>query len=162
MSIFFNASEILQFAIRIEENGEKFYRYAVRIAEDENTKKIFNYLADEEINHKKIFEDLLSRIEKHEPVESYPGEYFAYLRAYVDENVFTNDMLNKEISRVKNTLSAISFGIQRELDSILYYHEVKTFVPKSQHDLIDKIIGEERKHFLKLSQLRKKYQGSTP
>lgn len=162
MSIFFNASEILQFAIRIEENGEKFYRYAVRIAEDENTKKIFNYLADEEINHKKIFEDLLSRIEKHEPVESYPGEYFAYLRAYVDENVFTNDMLNKEISRVKNTLSAINFGIQRELDSILYYHEVKTFVPKSQHDLIDKIIGEERKHFSKLSQLRKKYQGSTP
>jgi len=157
MSIFFDASEIFQFAIRIEENGEKFYRYAVRIAEDDDAKEIFDYLADEEIHHKKTFEDLLSKIEKHEPLESYPSEYFAYLRAYVDKIIFTNEVLDKEISRVKDTPSAINFGIQRELDSILYFHEIKKFVPKSQHNLIDKIIDEERKHFSKLSELRKRY-----
>jgi len=157
MSIFFDASEIFQFAIRIEENGEKFYRYAVRITEDEDAKEMFDYLADEEINHKKIFENLLSKIGKYKPFESYPGEYFAYLRAYVDRIVFTNKGLDKEISRVKDTLSAINFGIQRELDSILYFHEIKKFVPTSQHNLIDRIIDEERKHFSKLSKLKKRY-----
>jgi len=50
-----------------------------------------------------------------------------------------------------------NFGIQRELDSTLYFHEIKKFVPKSQHNLIDRIIDEERKHFSKLSELRKRY-----
>ena len=89
MSLFFNASEIFQFAIRIEENGEKFYRQAVRIAEDDDAKEIFDYLADEEIKHKRIFEDLLSKMEKYKPFERYPGEYFEYLRAYVDKIIFT-------------------------------------------------------------------------
>ena len=157
MSIFFNASEIFQVAISIEENGEKFYRHAVRITEDDDTKEIFNYLADEEVDHKKTFENLLSKMEKHEPFEDYPGEYFDYLRAYVDKIIFTTEVLDKEISRIKNTLSAINFGIQRELDSILYYHEIKQFVPESQHKLIDKIIDEERNHFSKLTELRKRY-----
>lgn len=156
MSIFFNANEILQFAVRIEENGEKFYRYAARITKDDDTKKIFEYLADEENTHKKKFEDLLLKIEEFQPLESYPGEYLAYLRAYVDNIIFTNEVLDKEISEVKDALVAINFGIQRELDSILYYHEIKKFVPKSQHTLIDKVIDEERKHFSKLSEIRKK------
>ena len=156
MSIFFDASEILQFAIRIEENGEKFYRHAVRIAKDDDAKEIFSYLADEEIEHKKMFEDLHSKTEKYEPFESYPGEYFEYLRSYVDKIIFTNEALDKELSRVSDTISALDFGIQRELDSILYFHEIKKFVPKIQHNLIDKIIDEERKHFSKLSELRKR------
>jgi len=153
----FDVSEIFQFAIRIEENGEKFYRYAAGIAKDKETKKIFDYLADEEVNHRRVFENLVSKITKYEPFESYPGEYFAYLRAYVDNIIFTDEVLEKELSKVKDTPSAISFGIQRELDSILYYHEVKRFVPEDQYTLIDRIIDEERRHFSKLSELKKSY-----
>ena len=156
MSVFFDASEIVRFAVRIEENGEKFYRYAVRITVDEDAKEIFDHLVDEEIKHKKTFEDLLSRIEEYEPLESYPGEYLGYLRSYVDKIIFTDEVLDREISKIKGTSSALDFGIQRELDSILYYHEMKSFVPRSQHNQIDKIIDEERKHFSQLSQLRKK------
>ena len=158
MSLFFDASEIFQFAIKIKENGEKFYRHAVQITRDNDTKEIFNYLANEESDHKKTFETLLSTMEKHEPFEAYPGEYFEYLRAYVDKIIFTNEVLDKEIPRIKDTLSAINYGIQRELDSILYYHEIKNFVPKHQHKLIDKIIDEERNHFSKLTGLRKNYE----
>jgi len=154
MSLFFDINEIFGFAIRIEENGEKFYRYAVRITEDDDVRKMFDYLANEENNHKIIFEEMLSKKEKYEPPESYPGEYLAYLQAYVDNIIFLN--LNKELSAVKDTLSAINFGMQRELESILYYQEIKNFT-KSQHDLIDKIIDEERRHFSKLSELKKRY-----
>ncbi|MCK4352928.1 ferritin family protein [candidate division WOR-3 bacterium] len=151
----FQASEIFQFAIRIEENGEKFYREISKIIKDKEIKSVLNYLADEEAKHRKLFGDMVSKIEKYEPPESYPGEYFAYLRAYVDNIIFTNEMLNKEISQIKDTVSAMNFAIQMELDSILYYEEVKKFVSESQHISINKIIDEERKHFLKLVELKK-------
>jgi len=151
----FDASEIFQFAIKIEENGEKFYRYAAQVTEDAKMKEAFNSLANDEIEHKEIFEEMLSKIKKYEPPEIYPDEYFAYLRAYADDAVFTGEIQENELSAVKDTSSAIKFAIQRELDSILYYQEIKNFVTKDQHDLIDRIIEEERKHFLKLSKFLK-------
>ena len=155
----FEASDILEIAIRIEENGSSFYRYAAQIAEDEKTKKIFTYLADEEDKHKITFKDMLSKIEKHKLPESYPGEYGGYLRDYVDGNiVFTKEALNSELSKIKDTLTALNFAIRCELESILYYHESKRFLSKSQQNFIDKIIDEERGHFERLSEIKKHYK----
>jgi rubrerythrin len=89
MAVSFNASEILQFAIKIEENGEEFYRLMAEKLKKKELKDVFNYLADEEVKHRKIFETMASRVQHYEPPESYPGEYFAYLNAYADEYVFT-------------------------------------------------------------------------
>ena len=72
----FEAKEIFGFAIRIEENGEKFYRFAHDLVSDEETKKIFDYLAEEEIKHKEIFTDLLSGITKDVSFDNYSDEYF--------------------------------------------------------------------------------------
>ncbi|MEA3432530.1 MAG: ferritin family protein [candidate division WOR-3 bacterium] len=151
----FKASEIYQFAIRIEENGEKFYRKMAEKLENANMKKVFTYLADEEVKHKKTFEDMVSKVEKYEPPESYPGEYFAYLRAYADNIIFSQEKLEEEMSKIKGAISAIDFAIQQELDSILYYLEIKNLVLGSQRSLINGIIEEERRHFVKLSGLKK-------
>ncbi len=151
----FKASEIYQFAIRIEENGEKFYRKMAEKLKNANMKKVFTYLADEEVKHKKTFEDMVSKVEKYEPPESYPGEYFSYLRAYTDNIIFSQEKLEEEMSKIKDAISAIDFAIQQELDSILYYLEMKNLVLGSQRSLIDGIIEEERRHFVKLSGLKK-------
>jgi rubrerythrin len=154
----FEAADIFQFAIRIEENGEIFYHRAALIADDKNIADIFNHLADEEIIHKRIFQDLLSKVDVHRQPESYKGEYIAYLRDYIDNKaVFTKEVKDSELSNVHDTLSAINFAMQRELDSVLYYQEIKQFVPEKQHGLIDKIIEEEREHFSKLSTIKKSY-----
>jgi len=156
--VFFNASEIFQFAVRIEENGEIFYRKVAGLSDDANLKNLFTFLADEEVKHKQIFGELLSKIEKYEPSETYPGEYFAYLKAYADQIIFSS-MIDNELDEKMNPVSAVEFGIRRELDSILYYLEVKKVVPETQQHLIDTIIDEERSHFLKLSNLKKTLQG---
>jgi rubrerythrin len=154
MSRFFDVSEIGQFAVKIEENGEKFYRYAAQIAKDASVKQMFEYLADEENNHKVTFQKILLTIKEYEPLETYSGEYGLYLKAYIDNIIFSN--LDEERSRVQDALSAINFGMQRELESILYYQEIKNFM-KNQQEVIDTIIEEERKHFSTLSELKKKY-----
>jgi len=150
MSVF-EPSEVFQFAIRIEEGGEKFYREMAKKIEDAGVKSLFTALADEEVKHKKTYEGMVSKIEEYEPFESYPGEYFSYLRAYADNIIFTPKKMEEEMAKIKDAPAALKFAIDRELDSILYYQEVKNLVPKSQRGLIDKIIEEERRHFIKLN-----------
>ncbi len=154
MAIFFDVSEIYQFAINIEENGEKFYRKVASKLKEPKIKEIFLFLADEEGEHKKIFMKLLESIKNYEPVETYPGEYFAYLKAYSQELIFPQ-MIERELDKSITPIDAINFGIRRELESILYYIEVKNFVQETQHSQLDKIIEQERQHFIKLSNLKK-------
>ncbi len=153
----FDAKEIFKFAIRIEENGMKFYRYAAVIIDDDEMRKTFNFLASEEARHKEIFEGLLSEVTKDTAFETYPDEYFNYLKTYVDNVIFTDKQFEEAMSNVKDTLGSINFAIKRELDSILYYHEIKRFVPEKQHNLLDEIIEEERKHYTKLIDIKENY-----
>lgn len=151
MSVF-ELGEVFQFAIRIEEGGEKYYTEMARKIDDAEVKAMFTALASEEIKHRKTYEVMVSKIEKYEPIESYPGEYYAYLRAYADNIIFTPKKLDEEMRKIADVGSALKFAIDRELDSILYYQEVKNLVSPSQRDLVDRIIEEERRHFVKLTQ----------
>ena len=152
------ACDVLQFAIRIEENGEKIYRQFSKTMKDSNIKKLFDYLADEEVKHKKTFENMVSKIEKYEPPENYPGEYFAYLRAYADNIIFTHKNLANALTKITDAITAIEFSIRREVDSILYYLEMKNFVPENQHNVVYKVIDEERRHYLKFIELKRNYE----
>jgi len=154
----FAASDIMEVAIRIEENGITFYKFAEQMAKQEDAKKLFAHLADAEAAHKRTFEKFFAAIEKYIPPEQYAGEYSAYLRNYVDNNlIFTKDVMDKQLAGVKDTVAAFEFAMQRELDSILYYHEIKNLVPQAQHDAIEKIIDEERKHYAILCDMKKRY-----
>ncbi len=152
--VFFNAAEVYQFAVRIEDNGEKFYRGVAANSADSKVRELFTSLADAEVGHKKLFQSLLDGLEAYEPPETYPGEYFEYLRAYADNIIFTSQ-IDKELTAKVTPMEAVDFGIRRELDSITYYLETKNVVPDAQKSKIDRIVEEERQHFVKLSQLRK-------
>lgn len=151
MSVF-EPREVFQFAVRIEEGGEKFYREMAKRFDDKELRSLFTTLADEEVKHRKTYEGMLAKIEDYEPVESYPGEYVAYLRAYADRIIFTPERMEEAIAGIKDGGAALKFAADRELDSILYYQEVKNIVPGNKKDMIDKIIEEERRHFVKLTQ----------
>ena len=114
----FVASDIVEVAIRIEENGINFYKFAEQIAKQEEAKKLFVHLAEAEVAHKKTFEGIFAKMEKYNPPESYVGEYSTYLRSYVDNNIiFTKEAMDKELSSIKDTIAAFDFAMQRELDS---------------------------------------------
>lgn len=151
----FEPSEVFQFAIRIEENGEKFYRQMIQKFEEPTVKELFSFLADEEIKHKKIYEEMVSKIEKYEPFETFPGEYFAYLRAYADNIIYTQKKFDEETANIKDINAAIDYAINAELDSVLYYQEIKNLIPENQRKTIDGIIEEERRHFVKLSEIKR-------
>lgn len=154
----FNVPDVIHFAIRVEEDGEVFYREAAEILENKDVKELFLDLADEEVKHKATFNEMLSGKEVIAPPETYNGEYLEYLHNYIDNRiVFTKKAFDSVTSGIKDAASAITFAMQREIDSILYYHEVKQLLNKNAGSIIDRIIAEERKHFGRLSEMRQKY-----
>jgi rubrerythrin len=151
------AHEVFQFAVEIEKNGERFYRSFAKTLPGSLETKLFAYLANEETKHRQNFEKLSESVKDSKPTVAYPDEYSTYLQAYADNLIFTEDSLKKDVEKIKNAKEACEFGIRRELDSILYYQEIKTFVPEKERDEIDTIIGEERQHFIKLTEMKKKF-----
>ncbi len=154
----FNAGDVIQFAVRVEEDGEAFYRKAADATKDKDVRQLFHFLAGQEVMHKATFQHMLSKIETVPPAETYDGEYVSYLHDYIDSKIiFAKKARDEVVSKEKDTLSVITFAMEREADSILYYQEAKQFIAEKYYDTMDRIIGEERKHFSKLSELRKKY-----
>jgi rubrerythrin len=151
----FKFSEVLEIAVQIEQNGEKLYRHAATLTDDGGLKSLFTSLADEEVKHKRTFEGMLAKAEEYHAPERYAGEYCNYLRAYAQGIVFSPESVDSELGSIADVEGALEFGIQREIESILYYIEAKNFVPESQRGEIDRIIDEERRHYLKLLDLKK-------
>ena len=150
-----NANDVFQFSVTIEENGERFYRKIVEHFDDPKIMDLFTYLADEEVKHAALFQKMLNKLGTNELAEIYPDEYLEYLGAYVEHQIFTNDKLEKDIQHITKPVTALEFGIWRELDTILYYQEIKKYLPVEQRDLVEKIINEERQHFLTLIDMKK-------
>ncbi|HTP30424.1 MAG TPA: ferritin family protein [Anaeromyxobacteraceae bacterium] len=142
---------MIQFAIRIEENGERFYRNAERVAKDEHAKQLFKRLADEEIAHRALFQKMIEVTSLESETEDYEGEYMAHLRGHIDGRaVFETDAIAGD-----DTRSVLEAAMQRELNAMLYYDELKKFVPEKDHKVLDDIVDEERRHFAELSSIKR-------
>jgi rubrerythrin len=153
----FDASDIVGVAVRIEQNGENFYRYAVQLAAREETKSLFRMLAEQEVKHQETFAKMLAGMDRNPPPEGYDGEYAAYLHGYVDNHlIFTAEALAAELAKLRDEASALDFAIQRELDSIHYYREMRELLPEDRRDAIERIIDEEKEHFVRLSAMKKR------
>ncbi len=152
--------DVVNFAIRIEENGERFYREAAEVITVQSVKELFGRLAQEEVGHRETFQKLLSSLGDYRPPETYEGEYMAYLKDFVDgKAVFKEHPTITQLAKTSSVGGALEFAIQRESDSILYYQEMKKLMYERYGETLDRIIDEERKHFALLSKLRKDVAG---
>jgi hypothetical protein len=115
---------------------------------------MFSFIAKVYVGHKKFYEEVLSSIENYQPRENYPGEYFSYLRSYADNIIFSQKEFDRKLESITDVMSALDFAINAEVSSILYYQEIKNIVPESKHHQINRIVDEERKHFVMLSEMK--------
>lgn len=150
------ASEVLKIAVQIEKNGLTFYTEVKNKTKFFPVKELFDYLAKEEIKHEQAFEALLARTDDEAPVESYPGESVMYLQAIAGENVFTKaDAMKQLASKAVSDKEAVDLAIGFEKDSIIFFGEIKKFVPAADQEMVDKVIEQEREHLVKLLDLKK-------
>lgn len=155
MANIFAGSEIVQLGIEIEKNGRDFYNTLAAQSKNQKARDIFLHLAGEEEKHIKTFEGILSSVEKYEPAESYPGEYFAYMRSLADNYIFTRKDKGAEIAKnTKSDLEALELGIGFEKASIEFYQNMKKAVPPYGHKVVDEVIAQEQTHLATLLDLK--------
>jgi len=91
--------------------------------------------------------------------ESYPGEYLNYVKALAEENIFAKERTGQLLAKkFKTFAAALDMAIGLEKDSILFYNEMKKFVPESEHKPITEIISQEKEHFRKLLEIKRTQQ----
>ncbi|MCP5104063.1 MAG: ferritin family protein [bacterium] len=151
MSNLLNASEIIGFAVHIEQNGYEFYTETAKKFNNEKLMALFNYLAGEELNHERIFKELQKKVGTYTPQESYPGEYENYMKDYLkDFAPKTNVTLKDRLTKINTIDDAIEVALTFEKESVVFFSTLKRFVSEPDIGPIDKIIQEEVNHVLKL------------
>jgi rubrerythrin len=154
--IFFFGRELVEIAIGVERNGAAFYDSLSKSTKDEIARGAYKYLADKEREHIEIFQKMLASVSEYQPPETYTEEYDLYLKALVDSAIFSDDQVAREMAqRAGSDAEAIQIGLRAEKDSILFYSEMRDLVRRSDREVIDNIIEEERSHLRQLSDLRK-------
>ena len=161
MAIVFNADEIFEMAIRIENNGAAFYRKAAGLQSDAKNQKFLESLANMEDQHKRIFTEMrttLTEKDKSPKVFDPYDEVSQYLAVMADNMGGEGSPSVAESLTGNETLEEIlQTAVGLEKDSILFYLGIKDLIPsRSGQDRIDDIIKAERRHVIQLSNLLEK------
>ncbi|MDH3572218.1 MAG: ferritin family protein [Desulfobacteraceae bacterium] len=161
MAIVFNADEVFEMAIRIENNGAAFYRKAAGFQSDTKHRKFLEGLANMEDQHQKTFTEMrttLTEKDKDPKVFDPYGEVTRYLAAMADTMGGEGSPSVADSLTGNETLEDIlRIAVGLEKDSILFYLGLKDMIPsQSGKDRIGEIIMEERKHVFQLSNLLEK------
>ncbi|RLC23070.1 MAG: rubrerythrin [Deltaproteobacteria bacterium] len=141
----FNANDIFEMAVKIEQNGAIFYRNAAKQIEDEKNKAFLLELASMEDGHAVTFSTMQKQLKGTEVFSNNfdpDDENILYLKALADTRVFFEKDQPDDSFK-----SILSTAIQTEKDSIAFYLGMKGLIPaNSGQSKIDDIIKEEMSH----------------
>lgn len=158
MANVFNAAEIIDMGIEKEKKRRDFYGLVATKFKQKDMKDLFTRLKDWEVTHIKKFTEIRISVEESEVVESYQGEFEAYMKAMVDDMLY-KQVSPKEFSKnVKSSISAIRYGIGFEKDAILFFAELLKYMTPYHREKVQELIDEEKKHVAYLSELKRKYE----
>ena len=148
----FSANEILDLAIKLEQNGEAVYRGAAEKLSNRELVGLLVWMADEETCHANWFAELklgLEQTDTNSFMEKMSREVFNDLLG--EKNFSLEDV---DFTSVEEIESMISIFIEFEEDSVRFYQVLELFVDDpADRANIKKIIDEERNHIKRLREI---------
>jgi len=163
MSFDFNADEIFQIGVQIEQNGQRFYGMVAKNCSDPSAQKLFLDLASWESKHIDLFEKLRQRL----PRSAKGGDFFdpnqelrLYVKAAADSHVFLKSTdIPELVTKCKTPIEALDLAVAFEKDSVVFYTTMKKLVPEHLgKNEIDTLIDEEISHIFMLTEKKKELE----
>jgi rubrerythrin len=157
----FNAGEVFDIAIKIEENGKLFYDRGREIIKDTRVQELFKELAQEEIKHKEKFEALKSQLPSSvtsATVFDPENELNLYLKMMADQHIFISSAnVRSQVDQIKDAADALRMAIGFEKDSVIFFLSMQDATEGAKgKELIGTLVKEELDHLRRLSiELRK-------
>jgi rubrerythrin len=147
----FSIQEILDLAIRLENNGESVYRQAVDEISEPELVSLLQWMADEEVKHARWFAELKQKLKTHSAnlfMAEMSREVFA---DFLEEKSFSHQ--DVDFSKIDRVGDLVAVFIEFERDTILFYETLKPFIEDTDTlSHLDKIIAEENEHIEELHQ----------
>ena len=140
----FSVEEVLELAIRLENNGERYYRHFQNTTEDPEIRRTLAWLADQEVQHAQLFSRLKQRHPEHRS-EYHETPEGALLQDYLGEHALALDEV--ETSHLTDAHQVLQVALEFEKDTILFFDMIMGFVTEQQAlAQLETIIQEERRH----------------
>lgn len=156
MSVLMSEQEIFSMAMEIEKSGKAFYNTVLDSAPDEKTRELFSFLAKEEQRHYDFFKQLSKQSGNLIVQPDDWDEISDYIKATTDSRFFIGeDKAIRAAEGVSNVREAIDIAIGFEKDTLLFFYELLNITPEGSKDAAKKIVDEEKRHILLLSEKRK-------
>ncbi|NOZ56580.1 MAG: ferritin family protein [Calditrichaeota bacterium] len=160
MANLFVASEIVAMNVTEERNGYEFYKALAATAKTQKLREAARRIAEQEKRHEERFRRWLDELGEHQPTESYPGEYDAYVKALLSNTTFTDEEAARKAAEGAETdARAVEIALQMEKNTLLLLQELRKHIPEKDLKLVDETVREEEDHLVELSQLKDELQG---
>jgi rubrerythrin len=149
----FQAADIVELAMQVEQSGEAFYRAVAAKAEAREARPLFEYLAGQEVLHYQIFQKLSQSI--HEAPFMTDDEwklYLDYLSGTVQSAFFEGvDKALALAETVTDAQQAIHMAIGFEKETLLFFYDLRERIPEADRPVVEKIVDEEKQHIRRLA-----------
>jgi rubrerythrin len=142
----FTASELFDLAVRVEENGERFYRGALKRAKSETVRELLGWLADQEVEHRNTF----SRIREAMAAETQQDPALLslgrdLLRGAMGRHAFSLEELEVDSRESEEDILRAALGFEE--DTLLFFEFISPFVSnRTVRGLLERIKTEELHH----------------
>ncbi len=145
--MYYSGLEIIEIAIRIEENGYSFYKVAAEMfAQQNDNKSLFLDLAEKEMIHIAIFQKLAGKFEAEE-FEFKMEDESDYINHLADTHIFGKKDAGIELAKtIKTPKEALEIALKFENESVAFYTELLKRTQTVARGLILQIIEEEKEH----------------
>jgi rubrerythrin len=145
--MYYSGQEIIEIAVRIEQNGFAFYNDAASvIRESVDVKNLFHDLAEMEVHHTDVFQKLAEKFEA-ESFEFNKDDSSDYINHLAESHIFGKKDAGAELAKtIKTPRQALEMAYKFENDSIAFYEELYKRTGNESKPLIKEIIEEEKGH----------------
>ena len=150
MTVSFSDTELVEMVARAEKIGVSFYECLAGAARSKDARDLFARIVREEKEHVRELEGLVG----HQAAETYPDEYYAYLRALVEGRAFGDDQSCQRMAKnTRDESEALRIASDFEKEVILFLHEMRRFLPEGKQETVDRLLRGEHEHIAHLHAL---------
>jgi rubrerythrin len=144
--------EVVEIAIRLEEDGEAFYNAAAEKATTRGVKALFEELATQEQFHRRAFQQMgRGTVEVALSPEEW-DEFQAYTDALLQQSLFAPpEGALSQAAEAHDEQTALKAALDFEKETLLFFHELRGAVRGAGLQTLSRVIQEERQHIQRLS-----------
>ncbi len=146
--------EVIDIAIRLEENGEAFYTQAARDAGDVQLQALFDELARQERQHRRTFQQMSEAPVRLALSADQWAEFQAYVGALLRQSFFAGPeaALNRAAAASEPD-AALRAALGFEEEAIRFYQKLHDAVGDSERQVVARVIEEEKQHARRLQEM---------